>query len=299
MSLRPDVKDASAGIEGPKGGSVRVEPIPTEPVLLPKSRPQRWTWGVSRVYRGDGFFNAISLGIGVVIWEILARSLDLVYLPPFSNVLGRLVEITADGRILGDLGRSLQNLALGFGIASVTGILVGTLMGRFTIIERMLDPYVYAFMTAPTIVFAPVYFSIFGLERWSIVALITQYAVFIVIVNTVTAVKSVDRELLEMAAVFGSNERQRIRKIVLPGALPLIMAGLRLAMGRAVKGMINGELLIAVVGLGATSQSFARAFDAEGVFAVLMVVVIVALVAVKLVEIIDRRVNRWLPNAQR
>ncbi|MEX2658624.1 MAG: ABC transporter permease [Acidimicrobiales bacterium] len=268
-------------------------------MLLPKSRPPRWTWPLSRVYRGDGFFNALSLAAGLAIWEILGRSLDLIYLPPFSNVLRRLVELTADGRILSDLARSLQNLGLGFGIAAVMGILVGTLMGRYTIIERMLDPYVYGFMTSPTIVFAPIYFSIFGLQRWAIVALIIQYAVFIVVVNTVTAVKSVDRELLEMAAVFGSNERQRIRKIVLPGALPLIMAGLRLAMGRAVKGMINGELLIAVVGLGATSQSFARAFDAEGVFAVLMVVVVVALVAVKIVEIVDKRLNGWLPNAQR
>lgn len=297
MSARPDVQTspAPAPVTGPVGERV----TPSSPVLLPDSRGQRWILRLTGTAGSDGFFNLVSLLIGLAVWEIVGRTLGLIYLPPFSSVLDRLIELTRSGRILGDLGRSVQNLSIGFFVASALGILVGMAMGRFRIIERALDPYVYGLMTAPTIVFAPIYFSIFGLQRWAIVALIIQYSVFIVVVNTVTAVKSVDRELLEMSAVFGSKESQRLFKIVLPGALPLIMAGLRLAMGRAVKGMINGELLIAVVGLGATSQAFARAFDAEGVFAVLMVVVMVALVAVKLVEIVDRRVNSWLPNAQR
>lgn len=283
----------------PGGAGLGPEVGASGPVLLPDSRAQRWFLRLTRSFGSDGAFNLISLLVGLGIWEVLGRSLDLIYMPPFSSVLVRLFELVESGRILGDLWRSVQNLAIGFVVASAAGMVVGMAMGRFRLIERMLDPYVYGFMTTPTIVFAPIYFSIFGLQRWAIVALIIQYSVFIVIVNTVTAVKSVDRELLEMSSVFGSKEHQRLFKIVLPGALPLIMAGLRLAMGRAVKGMINGELLIAVVGLGATSQAFARAFDAEGVFAVLLVVVIVALIAVKLVEIVDRRVNSWLPNAQR
>ena len=247
----------------------------------------------------DGFFSMLSLLGGLAIIELLGRSLDVDYFPPFTNVIGRLVELVRDGKILDDLARSVLNLLMGFGIAATSGIVVGVLMGRYKIIEKMLDPYVTAFMTAPTVVFTPIYFSVFGLQRWSIVLLIVQYSVFIIIVNTVTAVQNVDRELVEMASVFGAGEHQRLRKIVLPAALPLVMAGLRLGMGRAVKGMINGELLIAVVGLGATSSNFARARDAEGVFAVLIVVIVVALVAVKLVELVDRRVNGWLPDAQR
>lgn len=292
------------GVQDPADTPAQVKPGPASqdvsppPILLPRARRQRWAQNVFRL-GANSFWNLLSLLLGLALWELIGRTLELAYFPPFTAVADRLVELTTSGRVLPDLVRSVQNLGIGFGIASAAGICVGVLMGRFRLLERMLDPYVYGLMTTPTIVFAPIYFSIFGLDRWAIIFLIIQYSVFIVIVNTVTAVRSVDRELLEMASVFGGNERQKLRKIVLPGALPLVMAGLRLAMGRSVKGMINGELLIAVVGLGATSQGFARAFDAEGVFAVLLVVVLVALAATKLVDLVDRRVNAWLPNSQR
>ncbi|MQA76743.1 MAG: ABC transporter permease subunit, partial [Solirubrobacterales bacterium] len=126
-------------------------------------------------------------------------------------------------------------------------------------LERALDPYVYMFLTAPTVVFVPIYFSLFGLSRWAIVALIVQYAVFIVIVNTITAVQTVDAELVEMARVYGAKSEQVIvRKVLLRAALPLIAAGLRLGLGRAVKGMINGEILIAVVGADLKGHDHAR-----------------------------------------
>jgi NitT/TauT family transport system permease protein len=259
----------------------------------------RWLAQALRWHTNDAFYSAASLIGGLLLMEVFARIVELSYFPPVSHVLGRLWRLTADGEILGDLGRSVLNLLVGFVISALAGVAVGIAMGRYKIVEKMLDPYVTALMTAPTVVFAPIYFSVFGLARWSIIALIVQYSVFIIIVNTVTAVQSVDRELIEMASVFGAGERQRLRLIVFPASLPLIMAGLRLGMGRAVKGMINGELLIAVVGLGATSQEFARSRDAEGVFAVLIVVIVVALLATKLVELVDRHVSSWLPNSQR
>lgn len=275
------------------------DPPPLDSPLGVPALENRWLdravgWGSS-----DGFYSAASLIGGLLLMEVFARIITLSYFPTVSHVLQRLWRLTADGQILSDLGRSVVNLVFGFAIAAALGIAVGILMGRYKLIEKMLDPYVVALMTAPTVVFAPIYFSVFGLARWSIIALIVQYSVFIIIVNTVTAVQTVDRELIEMASVFGAGERKRLRLIVFPAALPLIMAGLRLGMGRAVKGMINGELLIAVVGLGATSQEFARSRDAEGVFAVLIVVIVVALAATKVVETIDRRVSSWLPNSQR
>jgi NitT/TauT family transport system permease protein len=253
----------------------------------------------SRRISVEGPWSVISFAGGLALLEVLSRIVDVVWFPTVTGVVGRLYRLTLDGQILGDLARSTQNLATGFLISAVVGVLVGIAMGRYSVVERMLDPYVTGLMTAPTIVFAPVYFSIFGLNRWAIIFLIVQYSVFVVIINTVTAVQSIDAELVEMASVFGASERQRLRKVILPAALPLTMAGLRLGMGRAVKGMINGELLIAVIGLGATSQNFARAFDAEGVFAVLLVVIALALVAVKLVDLVDKKLNGWLPDTQR
>jgi NitT/TauT family transport system permease protein len=241
-----------------------------------------------------------SLAAGGLVWEVGGRILDLSYLPPLSAVLVRLYELTLAGVVVSNVTTSIINLAVGFGGAIVVGLVVGVLMARFTWVEEALDPYVYALLTAPTVVFVPIYFSLFGLSRWAIICLIFQYGVFIIVVNTVTAVKTVDAQLVEMSLVFGAkSEWLVVRKIILPAALPLISAGIRLGMGRCVKGMINGEILIALVGLGGISASFARAYDAEGVFAILLVVICVAVVADSLVGMLDKRVNSWLPRNHR
>jgi NitT/TauT family transport system permease protein len=244
--------------------------------------------------------SAAALAAGAVLWEVLGRSLDLIFLPPASDVVVRFWELIVSGPALEELAGSLSNLAIGYLIAAVSGVAVGVAMARITWLEQALDPYVYAFLTAPTIVFVPIYFAIFGLSHWAIVALIVQYAVFIIIVNTVTAVKTVDTELVEMARVFGArNELVVVHKVLLRAALPLISSGLRLGLGRSIKGMINGEILIAVVGLGGLSSRFGRAFDSEGVLAVLLLVIIVALVLDRGALYLDRRVNAWLPSTYR
>lgn len=285
-------REQSSGQE-PKADARRLVADSTLGLCLPG-----WAW--LQRFAGDVLPSFLSLAVGLIAWESLGRILQLQYLPPLSQVILRLVELVASGRILGNLLWSLQNLTMGFGAAAFIGVAVGVAMARFRWLEKILDPYVYALLTAPTVVFVPIYFTLFGLTRWAIVGLIIQYGVFIVIVNTVTAVKDVDRELLEMAAVFGaSSETKMVLKIVMPAALPFISAGLRLGMGRSVKGMINGEILIAVLGLGGMSNAFARAYDAGGVLAILLVVVVVALAANKLVEVVDDRVNAWLPSTYR
>lgn len=241
-----------------------------------------------------------SLGLGVVIWEIVGRSMDLLFLPPATEVFQRMGSLIKSGDVLDELSGSLQNLLLGYLIAAVAGVVIGVAMARIWWLERALDPYVYAFLTAPTVVFVPIYFSIFGLSRWAIVALIVQYAVFIIVVNTITAVQTVEVELVEMARVFGAkNELIIVTKVLVRAALPLISAGLRLGLGRAIKGMINGEILIAVVGLGGMSSAFGRAYDSEGVLAVLLVVIIVALALDWVAQQLDNRVNSWLPKTYR
>ncbi len=256
-----------------------------------------------RLWQGlgsTGSLAVLSLLAGVIVWELLGRILNLMYLPPASQVCVRLWRLIVTGEVLGDLGGSLSNLVLGYAIAAVAGVVIGVAMARVRWLEQALDPYVYAFLTAPTVVFVPIYFAIFGLSPWAIVALIVQYSVFIIIVNTVTAVQSVDVELVEMARVFGARTELVItRKVLLRAALPLISSGLRLGLGRAIKGMINGEILIAVVGLGGLSSSFGRAYDPEGVLAVLLLVIIVALVLDRAALLLDNRVNAWLPSSYR
>ncbi len=242
---------------------------------------------------------AIGLLVGIVAWEVVARAWGVVFFPPFSAVVVRLAELTAGGRILSSLVGTLTNLVIGYTIAAVFGVGIGMLMGAYRKVEMALDIYVYAMLTAPSLVFAPIFFAIFGLSRASILGIVIIYSIFIIIVNTVAAIRSVPIALVEMGRSYCASERQLFMKIILPAALPLIFAGLRLGIGRAVKGTINGEMFITAVGLGAVVISAGRRFDSAAVLAVLLVIIIVALVAVKIVQIVDARMTGWLPSTAR
>ena len=173
-------------------------------------------------------------------------------------------------------------------------------MGAYRKVEMALDIYIYALLTAPSLVFAPVFFAIFGLSQVTILAVIVMYSrLHHHRQHRLPRSGTCRRRSSRWAAPSAPRSASSSAKVILPAALPLIMAGLRLGMGRAVKGMINGEMFIAIVGLGAVVMSAGRRFDAAGVLAVLLVIIVVAIVAVKLVQIVDRRLTSWLPDTAR
>lgn len=241
----------------------------------------------------------VSLLAGAIAWEAIGQALDVSVFPPLSAVLGRLGELLADGTILGYLATSVTNLAIGFAVALVFGLTLGVLMGVYRRVEMALDIYVRAMLTAPSLVFAPIFFTLFGLDRITIVGVIVLYSTFIIVLNTAEAVKTAPRSLVEMARCYGAGDRFVLRRVILPSATPLIMAGVRLGAGRAVKGMINGEMFVAVVGLGGVVMTAGRNFDAETVLAVMTLIIVLAFMVVWLVERLDRRLTAWLPETNR
>jgi ABC-type nitrate/sulfonate/bicarbonate transport system permease component len=241
----------------------------------------------------------ISLAAGAVVWEVIGHLAGVAFLPPLSAVLARLAEMVADGQILGSVADSLVNLVIGFAISLVAGVGIGVAMGRYRKVEAALGVYVNALLTAPSLVFAPIFFSLLGEGRGSIIAVVVMYAMFIMIINTTSAIQTVPAHLVEMARSYGASERQILFLVMLPAAAPMIMAGVRLGVGRAVAGMINGEMFIAVVGLGRIVTQAGGRFDGAGVLAVLLVIIAVALGAVGLVQAVDRRITRWVPTTAR
>lgn len=235
----------------------------------------------------------ISLLAGVLMWEAAGWLLGFPWLPPFSTVVIKLFELFQTDRLLDHIINSLTNLAIAVGLSLGIGLPVGALMGRFKRVDQALSVYVYAFFVAPAIVFVPVFFAIFGLAGGTIIAVVFMYTVFVVIINTRTAVTGVDRSLTEMARSYGASEASIFFHVVVPASLPLVFAGIQLGIGRAVKGMINGEMFIALVGLGAISQRFSGRFEAEGALAIALVILVVAVVLNFLVRFLDTRINRW------
>lgn len=247
---------------------------------------------LQRALRSYGL-ELFALALGAAIWETIGWGLRLQWLPPFSQVMEALGQFLASGAILANLGSSLSSLCIGFALSLIFGLLVGALMGRYRIIEKALDIYVHALFVCPSILFAPIFFAIFGLSDASRIAIIVVYSTFVIVINTATAIRIVDPALVEMAYSFGCRERQIFMRILLPASLPLVFAGIRLGMGRAVKGMINGEMLIAFVGLGALAQKYGAQFDAAKVFAIAMVVLIIGLISNAVVQTLENRLTRW------
>jgi NitT/TauT family transport system permease protein len=238
----------------------------------------------------DARHTLLALLVGVAAWEVAGRALHFSFLPPFSDVLRAALELITSGQILGYLGASLVSLMVGYGLAVSSGVLLGLLMGRYRWVEYIFEMYINAFLAAPKIVFVPILYALFGVGRGTQVAVVFLSAFFIIVINTMGGIRNVDVSYVEMARAFGASERQLFWKVLLPGALPLTMAGLRLGMVRGVKGMIKGEMFIAVFGLGALLRKYGSRFDSERVFAILLVVISVALICTFAVRTIERRV---------
>ncbi len=233
------------------------------------------------------------LAAGIVLWEIAGRELNFVFLPPFSAALHATWRMTLSGEIPRNILASLTALFIGYICAVCVGVPLGLLMGRYRKVEYTIDPFLTILLAAPSILYVPILFSIFGTSRLTQVTLVFLYSLIIITINARSGIKTTDANHVEMARSFGANERQIFLKILLPGALPMIMAGLRLGMGRAVRAMINGEMLIVLIGMGALLRQYGNRFDAASVYGLLLVVISIALVCTSTIQWLERRVTRW------
>jgi NitT/TauT family transport system permease protein len=239
---------------------------------------------------GTHFFSLLSLAL---LWEVTGRAMDSTLIPPLSQIGAAWWKLLSSGKLLSNLSMSLTTLVTGFCLAVLIGVVVGLLMGRFRAVEHFLDLYVNALMSAPSTAFVPVLILWFGLGVESRVAVVFLFAVFVIIINTMTGVKQVDTVLVEMARSFGAREKEIFLMIILPAALPAIMAGLRLGMGRAVKGMVTAEMLLTLTGIGAMIMQYGSSFATDSLFAVIFTVLLIALLTMKAVQWLDRRLTGW------
>lgn len=235
-----------------------------------------------------------ALLVGLATWELAGRALHYTFLPPFSSVVRAALDMIASGEVIEFLAASLVGLLIGYALASVCGVAFGLLMGHYSWFGFVMEPLLNAFLTAPTLVYVPVLCTIFGIGRGAQVSIVFLSAFFVVAINTMSGIRGVGGNCVEMARAFGATDRQLFWKVLLPGALPMTMAGLRLGVGRAVRGMITGEMFIAFSGLGALLQRYGNSFDSERVFATLLVAVGVALLCSFAVGEMERRLLVWM-----
>lgn len=232
------------------------------------------------------------LGLAVAV-ELVGRLDISLFLPPVSAIVAVWATMVRDGSLLPTLLRSLRALAFGYAAAAAAGVVLGLLFGRYRALGRVFDPYVNVMMSAPLVALVPVLITIFGISDTVVVVTVFLFAFFVVLVNARTGLQSADPSLVEMARSFGARELQIFRHIYLPAALPSVMVGLELGAVTAVKGLVVGEMLVALVGVGELLAKYANVFMITHLYAVILTILVLALASSYAVQVVDRLLVRW------
>jgi NitT/TauT family transport system permease protein len=261
--------------------SANAASLPLDDAALPRERP---VWLLRLV--------AIAILLGG--WQILGIVLQSTWIPPFSAVIERIGSLFATGEVQPALAASISTLVVAFALSVVVAVAVGTAMATSSVVEDALRIYVEVGLSTPHIVFAPIFFAFFGFSGWTLIAVVFIFCVFHMIVTTQTAIEAADPRLRDMAVSFGASRMRVFTAVTLRAAAPMILAGLRVGLGRAVKGLVVGELFVTVVGLGALERQYSSAFDGPGMWAVAVTVISLAVLLTSLVQVVDRQINAWM-----
>jgi NitT/TauT family transport system permease protein len=243
---------------------------------------------------------ATSIVVMLALWQFLPDIVPMkagtkLFFAVPSDIAGTLWKMFATGSIWAPLGVSAEAFIVGLGLAIVVGLPLGVLLGRSSVLAAMCDPFVTAFNATPRLVFLPLLMLWFGLGLWSKVAIVFLGALFPLLINTYEGVRHADRLLVNVVRAFGANEWDIARLVVVPNALPFIIVGLRLAIGRAVLGVVVAEFFGAQDGLGVVMVRAASEFRVDVVFAGLIVFAALSLVMTGLVKLLEQHFSRWRP----
>ena len=241
-----------------------------------------WKWGL----RGAFF------GLLILAWEWFGQVHGGLLFAPFSATLQAFVALVADAELYQALWISNQALLIGFGAALLIGIPLGLLIGRVPIVERLTDNYLNILIVTPMSAMLPLIVMAIGIGLPARALVVFLFALPIIIINTRTGLRDLNPQLVEMGSAFGASETQLWRKILIPGAAPAILAGLRLGLGRALSGMVVVELLLIAVGLGRLLLGAISLFEPERAYAVILVLLIEVILLMQIVRSLESRVHR-------
>lgn len=236
---------------------------------------------------------AIHLSV-LIAWELLSRFVvPPQFLPPPSAIVYALIGTIKSGELPQQLLQTASVLFLGFGLAIVSGMALGIAMGMFPTLRRIFNPYVNTFNAMPTIALVPVVILWLGLGYEAKVFLTWIVSVSAVVISAETGVTNVPPAFIETARAFGCNKRQIFLRVILHAAVPYFVAGIRLALGRALVGVVVAEMFTALSGLGYMMVLYGNTFRAAELFVPIVVLAVLSVTITKLIYHIERKVAPW------
>lgn len=241
----------------------------------------------------------VSVVGGAVIWEIGARYLveNSLVIVPVSQVWHAFVRLAASGKLALHVSVSLTEFLGGFAIAAAVGISLGILMALSPTLRDLADPWVNGLNSTPVVAISPLLIIAFGIGIASKVAVVFLVAVFPILINTLAGADSAEATLIEATRVFGANRRQIFQKVVLPSALPYIIAGLRLGLARGLVGIVVGEMFGAQAGVGHLIMISGEVFATADLYVGVIMLAAAGIIFMEGLGWLELRLAPWRVNA--
>ena len=270
-------------------------PLPTtDDLTAEKQAARRRARAVQRRWTAANLaIRVASLVVVLGVWEYVGRQINPVLFTHPTAVAVAAGKMIVSGELWQYLSQSLIVLGAGLALAAVFGIVLGLVMARLWAIDIALDTYITALYSIPTVALVPVLVLWIGFETTAKIVILFLFTFFPIVINTYQGVKNVDARLIEVGRAFRCTERQLWGNIVLPGALPFIVAGLRLAIGRGLIGMVLADLYTAINGIGYLIARYASIYRTDAMFVPVMTLGILGITLTGLLRFVERRVAPW------
>src|SRR5579863_2029528 len=275
--------------------SVTSEGVKT--VSPPESRPVASVSAPSRggALRARYFAGILSVAGGLALWELISRFLvdNALFLAAPSQIAAAIYDLAVTGQLWHHVGISAVEFALGYAVASVLGIALGLAMASSATMKQAVQPWVSGLYATPTIALAPLFILWFGIGIWSKVIVVISLVLFPVTINTEAGLRTTSERLIEMLRSFGATRRQIFVKVSLPSAVPFILAGLKLGIGRGLIGVVVAELFGSRAGLGRLISQSADAFNMPELFAGVVILAFAGIVMTAGFGWLEKRLVPW------
>jgi NitT/TauT family transport system permease protein len=270
--------------------------VRTPSVAPAPSRPAPPT-GLRRfvLARRNAILGVASIVAGLFIWQGMALWVirDKLFLVPPTDVFARSIQLIKTGELQQHTWTSSIEFIVGFGMAAVVGIFGGLILGTNRAVRTVATPWISALYSTPTVALSPLLILWFGIGLWSKIVVVYIVAVFPVLVNTQAGIEGADARLVETAMAFGARRWQVFTKVLLPSAVPFIIAGLRLGVGRGLVGVVVAELFGATSGLGFLITVSSQVFDMGALFAAIVILAGAGVISTELIKVLERRIAPW------
>jgi ABC-type nitrate/sulfonate/bicarbonate transport system permease component len=226
-------------------------------------------------------------------WSVRAGWVDPLFLSSPSAVAVRLAQVFMDGTIWPHLAASGTVAFWGFALSCIVGVPIGILMGRSVLVRDTLEPFIMAQASIPTVALLPLFIIWLGIGLSAKIALVFVGAVFGIVVSTEAGVSNIDKRLIETARSFTATELEILAKIVLPAALPYIIAGMRLAISRVLIMVVVAELYASTAGVGYLIFQAGASYDTSMIFVGVVILAAAGVTLNAILRAIERRVAPW------